>query len=258
MAIELLERHSAGLLTDPEIQPALARYVPQTPPPITHGGSSNPIPYLEVAGANLQSRVADIEHLGLGIDFIGCAPLTLQPILLPMSRAVVVPLALDPHFRQQALGMPRSVRRHVSKLARTELEFDTFYILHELTPASFTHIAQRQDLLIADLGTAIGPPKVDPVAGYLARGTEIVARYGAATAAVAIAAPLAIAATVAVAAATVTVVAAATPLLGLGAVAALAAAPVIGLDPVLIGAVTSDGDLSVGRPAAFYRIASWR
>jgi hypothetical protein len=252
--VDLLGDPSIELLADRAVAPVLVRY---EPPAASRIAITRPPFVGELGGllANraLAQRIAEVEEVGcpLGVAFVGCAPHSVAPIMLPAARGVVLPLALDPHFCSQALGMPWSVRSHVARLARSDLRFDTFYIFHELSQASLTVAIARKDLRVADLSQLLGPPKVDPVAQFLADGTERVARVAAVTLGVAIAVP--VVAVTAIAALTVAL--AAIPAM---AVTALAVAPAAGLDPVLLGAVSADGSLDVGTPAAFFHIASWR
>jgi hypothetical protein len=256
MTTDLLERSTASRLADPAVPLILARWQPEAP--VAVQSPVQPASRRESGTLALRRRVADVEKWNLGVDLIGEAPLALAPILLPSPRAVVTPAAHDPHFKEGALGMPWSVRRRIRRLARSGLEFDTFYLLHEIRSEAYTVALRRPDLLVSDLGRVVGQPKSDPVAQYLVNATSATVRYGGGAAAVAIVVPLVAVAAVAAAASAVAVAVSAAPVVAVGALCTAAAVPAIGLDPVLIGAVTAEGDLRVGEPAAFFRIASWR
>jgi hypothetical protein len=188
---------------------------------------------------------------------MGYAQLTMQPIVISRPRAVVMPLALDPHFKMGALGMPRDVRRRVRSYARAGVELDTFYIAHELDPDAFKLAVSRPDLLVTQMDRIVGDPKVDPMAERVITATSKMARYGGAAVAAGVVVPAVVVAAIAAAAAAVAAVVALGPVVAAGALLA-ASAPAAGLDPVLVGAVSNDGHLEVGQEAAFFHVASWR
>jgi hypothetical protein len=199
--------------------------------------------------------VATITKTFPAVTLIGYAPLVARPVVLASSKAVVMPLALDPHFQMGALGMPRKVRHQVRSLARSGPEFDTFYIAHELTEAAFEMVLRRPDVLLTNLDQVVGPPKTDRRAERIVEGTNVMAHYGAIGIAAGVLVPTVFLAAVAAAATAVAAGVAVTPLIALGA---LLTSSTSGLDPALFGVVTATGDLTVGEPAAFFHIASWR
>jgi hypothetical protein len=254
MATELQDREVA-LVIGSELPPVFARYVLHNPQAL----DTRPPFGIEFNGRQprpaLHERIAQVDAAGrqFGITLAGCAPIARGPILLPQARGILAPLAIDPHFQAGALGAPWSVRSRLRRMAKSPLEFDDFYILHELSDVAFEAASHRQDVRVADLATLLGPPKVDPVARLLADGTERVAKAAAVVVVAGTAIP--IAAVTAVAA--LTAAAAAIPALAVGALL-LTAIPAMGVDPVLLGAVSANGTISEGNPAAFYILACWR
>jgi hypothetical protein len=234
------------------------------PPVLVSEGDPNsrreilPFDLSQVTPTGLQDRVRGIAEVNSSVSLIGYAPLVLHPIVLLSLQAVVMPLALDPHFQRQALGMPLKARRLVRHLVRSGPEFDTFYIVHELTDEAFDLVIKRPDLLLARLDDIVGPPRPDPRAERIVAGTTVVARYGAASVVVGVILPAVLIAAVAAVAAAATAVATMVAVAPVVAVAAALTPTTVGLDPALIGVVTARGDLAVGEPAGFFHIVSWR
>ena len=173
MPTQTLERRIAETLSDPRLPPVVVRETAAPALDVFRPISSQPL------SSALEQRVATITRTSPAVTLIGYAPLVARPVVVASSKAVVMPLALDPHFQAGALGMPRKVRDQIRRLARSGPEFDTFYIAHELTDMAFQMVLRCPDLLLADLGQVVGPPKTDRRAERIVEGTNVMAHYGA-------------------------------------------------------------------------------
>lgn len=183
----------------------------------------------------LAQRALAIAERGTDLlRYLGPLPLPSGPVLVDGAGDtdwIVLDARHDPHLAAGQLNIPPAARRHVETIAARGLEFDAYFIGHELEPG--TVAALRADpskpLAWKEAGAALGPPPVDR------RATKVVA---ATTKALAIGQAIAMKTG--------------------SALAAMAeAVGDISLDPVVFGAVTADGKPDPGKLAAFFYLVHW-
>lgn len=193
-----------------------------------------------------------------GLEFVGVAPLFDEPRLYRGADSdwLFGPAATDPQVTAGSFPIPDAQLRFLRELVDQGIDFPAVYIAHELDPARTASILGVSDTTKPGSAVALttGEPRLsaDKVAALVGlppaplSATRQATRLGQVAELVG---------TTLAKAVPIMLAAGALPLMiGSAAVVGLAAC----LDPIVIGAVTADGNTEMDTPAAWFVLARWQ
>lgn len=188
--------------------------------------------------SDLETRAIEIHRrAGALVDFVGVVRLPRDPVLIDGHGGtdwLVLDSRIDPTVAKAQLGIPAGARRQLARIAATGVDFDAFFIGHELPPGTAKQLAE----IAPD-----GPTDLRAVGGLLeAKARDRRAEKLVAATNKTVAAASGVARRAGRAAA--------------GVASALGSA-LDGLDPVIFGAVTADGQARPGDLAAWFHLVHW-
>ena len=181
------------------------------------------------------------EQAGSLVDFMGVAPIPDKPVVSTFETGndwIVIDAVRDPHVCEGTLAVPRVIQRKLGRIDRSGTKFERLFVAHELPRGSVEEITKSSGAVdIGKAKAAIGQPSTDPRVQTVAEGVAAVTKKMAKAALIA------------------TVATAVLPVSPL-ALAALASGS--GLDPAILGVVSTTGKAETGELGVFFLLASWR